>query len=198
SVSQAPTPSTTPAASAQGPQPVAPSDHPLTADEGAVAEGELCLSCHSIELIESSRIGEAGWKAEIVKMRNWGALLDEEKAGRLASWFARHYPATQPASAAKQIAAADAAAAVAPERGKNPVRGDAQAGAAEYTKDCAFCHGAHAEGTGGGPVLLEAPVLYQPMRFSTLISKGEGRMPAFPLLSQVDITTLTAYRRGLR
>jgi len=47
-------------------------------------------------------------------------------------------------------------------------------------------------------VLIEAPVLYQPRRFSTLIGKGEGRMPAYPLLTQVDINNLLEYLRGIR
>jgi len=170
----------------------------LTAHEGVIAQGELCVSCHSVELIESSRIGEAGWKAELIKMRNWGALVDEDKLGPFATWFAEHYPANQPAPAAKQIPPTEAAAAVAPERGNQRTRGDGQAGAIEYSKHCASCHGVRAEGTGGGPVLLEAPVLYQPGRFATLVEKGEGRMPSFPLLGQVDINNLIEYLRGLR
>ena len=111
---------------------------------------------------------------------------------------APHYPAKQPAPAAKQISATEAAAAVAPERGNRRTHGDGQAGAIEYSKDCASCHGARAEGTGGGPVLVEAPVLYQPGRFSTVVRIGAGRMPAYPLLSQVDISNLIEYLRGLR
>jgi len=196
SVAQAPTPPPVPTALAA--QPSAAGVQSLTTQEGVIAQGEACLSCHSIQLIESSRIGEAGWKAEMIKMRNWGALVDENKVAPFASWFAGHYPATEPPAAAKQISATEAAAAVAPERGSGTIHGDGQAGAIEYTKDCASCHGAGAEGTGGGPVLIEAPVLYQPGRFSTLIGKGEGRMPAYPQLTQVDINNLLEYLRGIR
>src|SRR5262249_38759617 len=52
----------------------APSAERMSAEEGAIAEGELCLSCHSAELIQATRIGSAGWTAEMTKMRNWGAV----------------------------------------------------------------------------------------------------------------------------
>jgi mono/diheme cytochrome c family protein len=131
-------------------------------------------------------------------MRNWGALVEEPKIASLAAWFAQHYPTDQAPPPPNVIGAVDAAAAVAPERGARVIHGDKDAGANEYTKDCASCHGAGAEGTGGGPVLIDAPVLYQPRRFATLITKGQGRMPAFPLLSKSDIDNLLTHLRSLR
>ncbi len=194
-VSQAPTP---PPTSAAPPPPPAPPTQPVSEEEGTIAQGEACLSCHSIELTEYSRIGEAGWKAELIKMHNWGALVEEAKIGSLAGWFAQHYPADQAPPTPKVISAVDAAAAVAPERGARVIHGDKDAGAAEYAMDCAACHGAGAEGTGGGPVLIDAPVLYQPSRFATLTTKGQGRMPAFPRLSKSDIDNLLTHLRSLR
>jgi mono/diheme cytochrome c family protein len=179
------------------PTPPAPPP-PLTDEEGTIAQGELCLSCHSIELTEYSRIGEAGWKAELIKMRNWGALVDEAKIEPLAGWFARHYPADQPAPPPKIINAVEAAAAVRPERGASHISGDKDVGAVEYAKDCASCHGAGAEGTGGGPVLFGVPVLYQPGRFATVTINGQGKMPAFPQLTKSDINNLLAHLRSLR
>ena len=197
-VSQAPTPPPMPAAPPVPPAPPAPPSQPVSDEEGTIAQGEACLSCHSIELIEYTRIGEAGWKAELIKMRNWGALVEEAKIGPLAGWFAQHYPPDQAPPAPKVISAVDAAAAVAPERGARVIHGDKDAGATEYAKDCASCHGAAAEGTGGGPVLIDAPVLYQPSRFATLITKGQGRMPAFSVLSRSDIDNLLTHLRSLR
>lgn len=186
-----------PAAQAPTPTPPAP-PQPLTDEEGTIAQGELCLSCHSIELTEYSRIGVAGWKAELIKMRNWGALVDEAKIEPLAEWFARHYPPDQAAPPPKVVSAIEAAAVVRPERGARVISGDKDAGALEYAKDCASCHGAAAEGTGGGPVLIDAPVLYQPGRFATVTIDGQGRMPAFPQLSKSDITNLLAHLRSLQ
>ena len=187
---------------ATAPLPPAPppalSVNPMAQEEGAIAEGELCLSCHSQELIVYARIGEGGWKAEMTKMRNWGAAVEESKAESFALWFARRYPASESAPPSAVITSAEAVSAVAPERGARAIRGDKRAGAAAYAKDCASCHGASAEGTGGGPVLVEAPVLYQPQRFAALTQKGKGRMPAFPALGRDDINNVLTYLRDLR
>ena len=165
--------------------------------DGAIAEGELCLSCHSAELIASSRIALAGWTAEMTKMRNWGALVDEEKAAPLAAWFASRYPVGEREPPPALISASDAIAAVKPEREKQPLRGDPQAGAALYAKNCGSCHGANAEGLGGGPVLIEAPAIYQRSRFSELVRKGKGRMPAAPGVGDAEVNDLLAFLRRL-
>ena len=170
----------------------------MTEEEGVIAEGEACLSCHSAELVRSARIGEAVWKAEIVKMRNWGAPLDEDKAASFAAWFAHHYPASEPLPRPAVTTTKEAIAAVAPEASARAIRGDKQAGAERYAKDCASCHGPGAEGTGGGPVLIEAPVLYQPNRFAGLTKEGKGRMPAFKDLGRDDFNNLLVYLRDLR
>ena len=185
----------TPPTPAPQPAPVATA---MNYDEAVIAEVELCSTCHSAELIQDSRIGEAGWKAEITKMRNWGATVAEDNATPFALWFVGHYPAAQAGPPPRIVTAKEAIAAVAPESDGRAIRGDKRAGAATYTKDCASCHGADAQGTGGGPVLIEAPVLYQPQRFATLTKQGKGRMPAFDVLQKDDINNLIAYLRDLR
>lgn len=169
----------------------------MSNEEGAIAEGELCLSCHSAELIQATRIGAAGWTAEMTKMRNWGALVEERTSGPLAAWFAQRYPAAEPAPAPAMISASEAVAAVAPQREKRPLRGDRPAGAALYAKSCASCHGAAAEGLGGGPVLIEAPALYQRTRFAALVRKGKGRMPASEGMGDAEINNLLVFLRTL-
>jgi len=193
-VASAPSPA---APATPAPQP-APVETAMNYDEAVIAEVELCSTCHSAELIQDSRIAEAGWKAEITKMRNWGAAVTEDKATPFALWFVGHYPAAQAGPPPRTITAREAIAAVAPESGARAIRGDKRAGAATYTKDCASCHGADAQGTGSGPVLIEAPVLYQPQRFATLTKQGKGRMPAFDVLQKDDINNLIAYLRDLR
>ena len=170
---------------------------PLGDADGAIAEGELCLSCHTVELIRTSRIGLTGWTAEMTKMRNWGALVEETKAAPFAGWFVQRYPAAEKEPRAGLISASDAIAAVSPEREKQPVRGDPKAGAALYAKDCASCHGPDAGGLGGGPVLIEAPALYQRQHFANLVLKGEGRMPASPRTTDAEISNLLAFLRQL-
>ena len=170
---------------------------PLGDAEGAIAEGELCLSCHSVELIRTSRIGLPGWTAEMTKMRNWGALVDETKAAPFAGWFAQRYPVAEREPPAMVISASAAIAAVAPEREKQPLRGDPKAGAALYAKGCASCHGPEAEGFGGGPVLIEAPAIYRRQYFANLVLKGQGRMPASPGTTDAEISNLLAFLRQL-
>ena len=196
-----------PAAVAESPIPAAPNPaaappappvEPLDKHEGTLAETQLCLSCHSAELIQTARIREPAWKAETVKMRNWGARVEEDRVDPLAAWLAVNYPVEEKLPSAKGITAADARAATAPERGAAAIHGNKQMGADGYAKNCAKCHGDAAEGTGAGPVLIEAPVLYQPRRFALLTQKGQGSMPAFPALAKADINNLLEYLRALR
>ncbi|HEX4803018.1 MAG TPA: c-type cytochrome [Myxococcaceae bacterium] len=170
---------------------------PLGDADGAIAEGELCLSCHSVELMRTSRIGLAGWTAEMTKMRNWGALVDETKAAPFAGWFAQRYPVAEKEPPAALISASAAIAAVAPDREKQPVRGDPKAGATLYAKTCASCHGPEAEGLGGGPVLIEAPAIYRRQYFANLVLKGQGRMPASPGTTDAEISNLLVFLRQL-
>ncbi len=170
---------------------------PLGDADGAIAEGELCLSCHSAELIRTSRIGLTGWMAEMTKMRNWGALVEETKAAPFAGWFAQRYPAAEQEPPAVLISASAAIAAVSPDREKQSVRGDPKAGAALYAKTCASCHGPDAEGLGGGPVLIEAPAIYRRQHFATLVIKGQGRMPASPGTTDAEVSNLLAFLRQL-
>ena len=184
-----------PAASPAAP---APPIEPLDKHEGTLAEAQLCLSCHSAELIQTARIREPAWKAETVKMRNWGARVEEDKVDPLAAWLAVNYPVEQKLPSVQAVTAANARAATAPERGAAAIHGNKQMGADAYSKNCAKCHGDGAEGTGAGPVLIEAPVLYQPRRFALLTQEGQGSMPAFPTLVKADINNLLEYLRALR
>jgi mono/diheme cytochrome c family protein len=159
-------------------------------------QGQACLSCHSIELISTSRIAEAAWKAEVVKMKNWGAPVEEEQVAPLAFWLAVQYPPNESPPIAARITPAKAIAAVTPTTGQR-VRGDSKLGATVYQSACASCHGEDALGLGGGPVLVETPVLYQPARFAWLIRHGAGRMPAFPNLKKEQINAVLSFLQSL-
>jgi mono/diheme cytochrome c family protein len=178
---------------ARPPAPSTPSVEPLAAEEGEIALGQSCLSCHSVELIEATRIGEAGWTAEVAKMRKWGALVDEEAAGPLAGWLARRYPVAEPGPAPALLTKQEVEE---PLELRTP-SGAAAAGAPLYAQSCAACHGAQALGSGGGPVLVEAPSLYRPATFADLVRSGSGRMPGFEL-APAQISDLLAHLRTLR
>ena len=173
-----------------------PPPRALGDDEAKIALGELCLSCHTIELIETSRIGEAAWNAEMTKMKKWGALIDDQMAGPLAAWLAQRYPPAETPPAPAAISPADAAAEVAPQPEKGKPGGNPSAGGPLYAQSCASCHGKGALGLGGGPVLVEAPMLWQRERFAAVIRKGRGRMPAFDTLSGGQIADLLAFLRA--
>ncbi len=181
--------------------PTPPAEQPsaaekITYEEGMLLQGQVCLSCHSIELISTSRIGEAGWKAEVVKMKNWGTLVEDGQVAPLAFWLAVQYPPTESPPIAARITPAKAIAAVTPTT-RQRVRGDSKLGATLYQNACASCHGEDALGLGGGPVLVETPALYQPAQFARLIRHGAGRMPAFPDFKQEQINAVLSFLQSL-
>ena len=182
--------------SAGVPAPVAPAAvEPLGAEEGAGLFATACTSCHTNGFVEGSRISEKGWNAEVAKMRKWGALVDEEQAAPFAAWLARKYPASEagPEDPAMPPAAALAMVAAHPDGGP---RGDPAHGKAVFAQACASCHGPGALGAGGGPSLVENPVLRQRDRFTLLVKRGKGRMPGYDDLKPQDVASLLAFLRG--
>jgi mono/diheme cytochrome c family protein len=184
-------------AAAPAKAPAGPAVAPLGEDEGAALFDRACLSCHSAEFVGGSRIPEKGWNAEVVKMRKWGALVDEDQVAPLAAWLSRRYPAADaPAAPARMTSAAAFATA---SREKDQSRpGDAGAGKVAFLQACATCHGAAAAGLGGGPSLLENPVLWQRSRVTALLREGKGRMPAYSDLGAAQVADLLAFLRPLR
>lgn len=69
-----------------------------------------------------------------------------------------------------------------------------QAGAASYAKHCAICHGDQREGNlPGFPPLLDVSRQLTPQQIESLIHTGKGRMPAFPKLSQQEMSSLLRF-----
>ncbi len=173
--------------SAPGPAAVAP----LSADEGALLYATACTSCHTGEFVAGSRISLKGWTGEVAKMRKWGAPVEEEQAAPLAAWLAQKYPVGEAPPAAETITAAAAAATVQPQG--HARRGKAEAGGQMFAQACASCHGAAAKGLGGGPSLVENPVVHQPERFAKLVHEGKGRMPGFDAVTPAQMDDLLAW-----
>lgn len=168
---------------------------PLGNQEGTELFETACTSCHTNGFVEGSRISEKGWNGEVAKMRKWGALVDEEQAAPFAAWLARKFPAAEAAPEAPTMSAASALATIRAHPDRGP-RGDAERGKEVFARACASCHGAGALGTGGGPSLLENPVLRQGDRVALLVRKGQGRMPGFNDLKAEDVANLLAFLRG--
>ncbi len=82
---------------------------------------------------------------------------------------------------------------------KNPIATESvQRGKALFQQSCAMCHGAEATG-GIGPNLTESPLLREPDMLhgvaAAVIHDGrvEKGMPAFPQLTQADISDIIAF-----
>ena len=130
-------------------------------------------------------------------MRKWGALVDQEQVAPLAAWLAQKYPVAEQPAAPAFMAAADARATVQPQKGQT-LRGDVQAGQALFTQSCAACHGPKALGLGGGPSLVENPVVHQRDRFSFLVHHGKGRMPAFDEVTPAQMDSMLTWLANVR
>lgn len=50
-----------------------------------------CRICHAIEYLTQQRLGEAGWKKTIDKMRKFGANLTDEQASGIVAYAARYW-----------------------------------------------------------------------------------------------------------
>src|SRR5262249_16956901 len=50
-----------------------------------------CRICHTIEYLTQQRLGEAGWKKTIDKMRKFGANLTDDQVTSLVAFAARYW-----------------------------------------------------------------------------------------------------------
>jgi len=50
-----------------------------------------CQICHSIDYLTQQRLGEAGWKKTIEKMRKFGANITDEQVTALVSYATRYW-----------------------------------------------------------------------------------------------------------
>jgi hypothetical protein len=96
----APSPPPTPSQPAPSPTPapVATIDReallagklPDAAPETALINAQ-CRICHAVEYLTQQRLGEAGWKKTIDKMRKFGAALTDEQAASLVAFATRYW-----------------------------------------------------------------------------------------------------------
>jgi mono/diheme cytochrome c family protein len=161
---------------------------------------ENCLICHSQELIETQRLTEKQWKAEVDKMVGWGAPLDTGQQAALVGYLSAEYPVdAAPArlSVEAPTALLDAGAAV--HQADEGRAGDPARGSVLYARDCANCHGADGQGAELGPNVVEKPVLYRRGDYDEVVRQGRGRMPGFaPVLDGAGQRDVLAWLRGRR
>jgi mono/diheme cytochrome c family protein len=86
-----------------------------------------------------------------------------------------------PVCFAAPVLAEDAPGAAAPE------------GKATFTRICATCHGANAEGVGKAPPI--APLIYDESQIAVIVRSGQGEMPpiARAALSDAELSAIVAY-----
>ena len=67
-----------------------------------------------------------------------------------------------------------------------------------FKRTCSLCHGADATGTDRAPTMVNSPQLHglSDSEIATIIQKGKGKMPAFPLPS-ANIEQLVRYIRSI-
>lgn len=135
-----------------------------------------CVMCHAAEMPAQQRLTRPQWDKTLAKMAKWGPELQEGEPEALAEFFAGpHSPAASPLPAATSTIA-EVMARLAPEADLD--RGNADAGAAAFAKDCAACHGTDARGKLA-PSLIGRPVLARLTDFARTVHAGRRRMPSF-------------------
>jgi quinohemoprotein ethanol dehydrogenase len=81
-----------------------------------------------------------------------------------------------------------------PNEPTDEVAGDARAGAAVWSDNCAGCHGTNGTGANGGPNLVGNEIALDPAKVRAQVTNGGGGMPAFKdTLTTQQINDVTAY-----
>jgi mono/diheme cytochrome c family protein len=165
---------------------------PLSAQEPAEDEAALrralgersfrenCLICHGPEMTTGQRLSADQWKAEMVKMLDWGAPVPAEQVADLTDWLIAEFPPGKPVEPPPIVPAGvlDGAAAPGPIEPR-PSAGEPARGRDLYAQHCATCHGADAQGGDLGPNLVERPVLLRDEDWSAAVLTGRRRMPGY-------------------
>lgn len=69
--------------------------------EGKKLLEERCVSCHSLEPVVSLRQSQDAWKELVVKMRGYGAQLDDKEVDVATEYLTKHFGPKTSAAAAK-------------------------------------------------------------------------------------------------
>jgi len=73
----------------------------LPEGEGKKLLEERCVSCHSLEPVVSLRQSQDAWKELVVKMRGYGAQLDDKEVDVATEYLTKHFGPKTSAAAAK-------------------------------------------------------------------------------------------------
>jgi len=205
-------------ATAAAPPPAAQAT-PLVADGATLPAGPQlaalqasCQICHSFGLVTQQRLSAATWKAEIVKMRGFGAPLPAADEASVVTYLAVHLGPSVPGPPPHTVVTAppvtytNAETAASASTSNVP---NAATGAQLYAQNCAACHGASGAGVPGAfPPLVHDPVVIaaNPTGHITAVLKGmhgkaiggkaySAEMPPFTQLSDNAIAAIIDHER---
>lgn len=180
-----------------------------------------CSICHSFGLVTQQRLAAATWKAEVDKMRGFGAPLPTAQEVAVVAYLASHLGPDVPLAAPAAVVPAPPVTynetnvvAQAGSAGNAPSKNVgafdyATTGAQLYSQNCAACHGAGGAGVPGTfPPLAHDPVVTaaNPAAHIAIVLKGlhgkaidaksySSPMPAFSQLSDTDIAAIIDHER---
>jgi mono/diheme cytochrome c family protein len=66
------------------------------ADPTTAVVSAQCAICHSLDYLTQQRLGEAGWKKTVEKMRKFGAILSDQEASAVVSYAGHYWNPTLP------------------------------------------------------------------------------------------------------
>jgi mono/diheme cytochrome c family protein len=147
--------------------------------EGQALVAVHCQTCHSLGIAEGQRLSKGEWVKTVKKMSDYGLVLADEDAEKIAGYFAEEYPVGMPVADTPPVElASDPSSFAAPGGAASSVvrTGNSTRGGKLFATHCAACHGI---GGGGnvGPV-LRGRSLTEATFWST-VWNGKRAMPAF-------------------
>ncbi|HEX2573811.1 MAG TPA: c-type cytochrome [Polyangia bacterium] len=155
-----------------------------------------CLGCHDESMLDQQRLTAKQWTAEVKKMQGWGAPIEPENMEKLAAYLSERYGTEEPGYEYASIGAAQAKAAIEPQPDGAFPTANLKKGGKLYVAACEKCHGTDGKGTAMGVAIADRPILWHVEDFASVIRKGRGRMPRFPL-GKADIGAILAHLREL-
>jgi mono/diheme cytochrome c family protein len=177
---------------------------------GREAFAVSCLSCHSTRYVTTQPpMTAAKWEESVRKMiKTYGAPIAEDQVQPIVQYLVEFTKPSRGAASSLAVVtrpAMQAAPDIAIPSDAGARTASANRGKELYVKNCATCHGT--SGAGDGP--SAAPLLPKPndltaarhtsAALAAAITGGVPGtgMPAFPMLSRVDLAALVAYTSQL-
>ena len=157
-----------------------------------------CEICHDRGMIIQQRLTPEQWRAEVVKMRNWGAPVPADQEKSLVDYLSSQFRIGAVPMVASQSSSVSILDSLKPLADPARFHGDARLGQGLFKDACAECHGADARGKQG-PNLVQQPILYRLNDFQEIVMRGRRTMPAFSgVIARKQLEDVVAWLRTLQ